>query len=202
MSILAPSPTSVYLYRDADETLIYVGVTSRGIKRNREHDRTKEWWPFVATQEVEHHADRRSALARERELIETFAPPFNTTHNPLAAVARDTYLATGHREAELPADRRIDLRVTADRDDSVATLMTGPEHASLVRRTKVADDFILVVTGSGKAKLIAAQKYGAHLVIRVRVAAPDRLASARLMFKHDGPDLRIKRIELTREVAK
>lgn len=86
------APTSVYLYYDQFDVLIYVGVTSRGAVRNAEHNSTKDWWAHVTRQEVEHHPDRASALAREHELIERHLPPFNRQHNPHAAQMREAYV--------------------------------------------------------------------------------------------------------------
>ncbi len=91
-TIAEATPTSVYLYYDHYDFLIYVGVTSRGITRNREHNTTKEWWSFVARQEVEHFASRPEALKRERGLIRGHLPPFNTQHNSDHMNARIAYL--------------------------------------------------------------------------------------------------------------
>lgn len=82
---------SVYRYYDQSGVLIYVGITSRGIARNREHNRSRPWWPYVVRQEVEHLPNRSAALTRERELIERYWPPFNTQHNPSAAAVLDDY---------------------------------------------------------------------------------------------------------------
>jgi hypothetical protein len=97
---------SVYRYYDRSGVLIYVGVTSRGIARNREHNRSRPWWSYVTRQEVDHLPDRPAALARERELIERYWPPFNTQHNPHAATIRDEYERHGARPAAAESVRR------------------------------------------------------------------------------------------------
>jgi predicted GIY-YIG superfamily endonuclease len=84
--------TSLYQYRDERGFLIYVGITSRGILRQAEHNRRAEWWPFVRTQSVEHFPTRDEALAAERRIIETERPPFNAQHNPDHEVRRAAYL--------------------------------------------------------------------------------------------------------------
>ena len=84
--------TSVYLYFDSDGLLLYVGITARGISRNREHNKTKDWWQYVARQEVEHYASRAEALQRETRLIKSRRPPFNAQQNPSHAQARADYL--------------------------------------------------------------------------------------------------------------
>lgn len=86
------TPTSVYRYYDSHGILIYVGITSRGIGRNREHNRRAEWWPHVGAQEVDHFLTRAQALDVERDLIQRFRPPFNSQHNPNYRAARAEYL--------------------------------------------------------------------------------------------------------------
>lgn len=73
--------TSVYLYYDRADVLIYVGITKRGMARNVEHNLRRPWWQHVARQEVEHFSTRGAAHRREIELIEAFSPPFNVQHN-------------------------------------------------------------------------------------------------------------------------
>lgn len=84
--------TSVYRYYDENGVLLYVGITSRGIARNSEHNTSKDWWKYVTAQEVEHYTTRRGAMARERELITSRRPPFNKQHNPDAGPLREAYL--------------------------------------------------------------------------------------------------------------
>lgn len=97
----AEGKTSLYLYYDRNDLLLYVGITARGVSRNREHNATKEWWPFVARQEVEHYPSRSAALAAERSAIRAFHPPFNIQHNPGHELARDAYLSL-RSEGRLP----------------------------------------------------------------------------------------------------
>jgi hypothetical protein len=86
------TPTSIYKYYDRQDILVYVGITSRGVARNREHNADKEWWPYVCRQEVEHRPTRALALAREKQLIMAHRPPFNVQHNPDAGSLREIYL--------------------------------------------------------------------------------------------------------------
>lgn len=71
--------TSVYVYRDTEGRVLYVGITSRGNKRLREHAEDKRWFRFATTCELEHFTDRVEAEVRERLLIGHFSPPYNTT---------------------------------------------------------------------------------------------------------------------------
>lgn len=96
MDIVTPSdPTSVYRYYDRAGLLLYVGITARATKRQREHNGDKEWWQFVTTQEVEHYPTRIQAAGREKSLIREFRPPFNRQHNPDHESLRAYYLAAG-----------------------------------------------------------------------------------------------------------
>jgi hypothetical protein len=74
-----------WLYRlwSASDELLYVGITDRGHLREREHARSKPWWPEV------HHAtyepvDTRAELRyREAEAIRNGRPKYNIQHNKL-----------------------------------------------------------------------------------------------------------------------
>lgn len=72
----------VYRCLSADDQLLYVGVTSCGLKRFAHgHSKTARWWGQVARIEVEHLPTRQQALLRERELIMGFKPPHNIIHS-------------------------------------------------------------------------------------------------------------------------
>lgn len=109
MDILTPDPTSVYKYYDRHGILLYVGITSRGISRNREHNATKEWWPFVASQTVEHFPTRDAALAHERLTIQRRQPPFNKQHNRAYSAIRSAYLMFAAAQSQ-PVDLKEELR--------------------------------------------------------------------------------------------
>lgn len=83
---------SIYRYFDRYDVLLYVGITTRGTARQHEHNATKQWWPLVFRQEIEHFEDLATGLAVEKATIERFRPPFNTQHNPSAARSRDAYI--------------------------------------------------------------------------------------------------------------
>jgi predicted GIY-YIG superfamily endonuclease len=78
---------TVYLLWAADQTLLYVGRSSASMTRQRDHQRTKAWWPDVAAATFEHFPSKSEAIARERELIERLAPRHNRMFVPPAEVA-------------------------------------------------------------------------------------------------------------------
>lgn len=78
-----PAPKGRWLYRlwSADDQLLYVGITDRGHRREREHARTKAWWPEVHHVTYERVAARAELLYRERVAIERERPRYNVQHN-------------------------------------------------------------------------------------------------------------------------
>lgn len=78
-----PVPTTLYRLYDADDVLLYVGVTYNPKARFTQHRDTKSWWPQVARTEFQWFPSRSEAEAAERELIEAEAPPHNVLHHPV-----------------------------------------------------------------------------------------------------------------------
>ena len=77
MATEASSPTIVYLLYDANDKLLYVGVTERGFNRLSQHLHHQPWWNHVASTRFEHYDTRAEALAREAQLIESEGPLCN-----------------------------------------------------------------------------------------------------------------------------
>ncbi len=143
---LGPDGTSVYLYYDEHDVLIYVGITARGIRRQQEHNSDKEWWPIVKHQMVEHYPTRAAALARESFLIGRYRPPFNKAQNPTAKASRRAYEDNISVLREMtPLKRwktvegRVPLRI-AKRDGQVVTLVAGTRFADLMNKTDFHGD--------------------------------------------------------------
>lgn len=79
MTLDQPPPIDAVVYRmyDADERLLYVGQSTRGLDRIQEHGR-KEWWKDVDIVTVEHFGgDADAACQAEFDAIATEAPKFN-----------------------------------------------------------------------------------------------------------------------------
>ena len=140
-------PTSVYLYFDETDILIYVGVTSRGSQRQREHNGDKEWWPYVARQEVRHFPSRETALDEERRLIQKHLPPFNRHHNERHELTRVAYLELrAIRHGSTTADERRSIRrglpltaLSAPLAGHKATLCSDPADAAALVGELVVD---------------------------------------------------------------
>lgn len=133
------TPTSVYKYYDEYGILIYVGITSRGAKRQSEHNKDKSWWAHVASQTVEHFDSRHVALDHEESLILSHEPPFNTQHNRNQRSAMASYLSFRKLPSlqQSPEDllresgRRIPLLVVSHEGNSLR-VATPPKFATLV----------------------------------------------------------------------
>jgi hypothetical protein len=71
------------LYRmfDAENHLLYVGVSCRGARRFDEHN-AKSWWPAVSAITVQHFPDRNSALDAEAAALVTESPLHNLAGVP------------------------------------------------------------------------------------------------------------------------
>ncbi|MFF4403637.1 GntR family transcriptional regulator [Streptomyces sp. NPDC001404] len=73
--------TALYRLYDADDRLLYVGISSMPRTRWQQHASSKDWWPDVATREVEWHETRVGAAAAEAEAIRAEKPAHNRMHN-------------------------------------------------------------------------------------------------------------------------
>lgn len=74
--------TALYRFFNADDLLLYVGITENVEQRWTTHAAQKSWWPEVANKTVEWCADRTEALAREKRAIVAECPLYNVVHVP------------------------------------------------------------------------------------------------------------------------
>lgn len=70
-------PHDVYVHLDADDVVLYVGISLTLAERSGYHRANSGWWGQVATIRVEHLPNRAAALAREAELIAELKPMHN-----------------------------------------------------------------------------------------------------------------------------
>ena len=68
---------TLYRFFAADDTLLYVGITSSPPQRFKAHKREKEWWSDIARIELEHLESRKALERAEREAIEREKPKHN-----------------------------------------------------------------------------------------------------------------------------
>lgn len=74
----AVAPTGVYRFYDADEQLLYVGVSSNLRTRWKEHEDNRPWWGDIARHDVTWFATRAKALAEESRAICEDSPRYNS----------------------------------------------------------------------------------------------------------------------------
>jgi len=74
-------PTALYRYYDADDLLLYVGITGNLYRRQTRHERASSWMDFVARSTVERFPDREAAETAETAAIKAEGPLFNDVHN-------------------------------------------------------------------------------------------------------------------------
>lgn len=190
------SPTSVYRYYDRHDLLIYVGITARGVTRNREHNSRAAWWPYVVRQEVEHYDTRTLAEEREKALILEFRPPFNTQHNPDSHLTRAAYLAwvDADERANDPLKvwgeikRRLPISVIS-RDAGRLTLITRPEHYPVASRLCLPEQRRVFISGQ-MGVVRAVEMRNLFAVIHVKAKAefvPDASGIAHLRMASQKP---------------
>ena len=76
------SRTALYRHFDADNRLLYVGITCDLSSRNAAHERGAEWFPQVSTTTVQWLDDRDHAAALEAVAIRFEAPKHNRDFQP------------------------------------------------------------------------------------------------------------------------
>lgn len=72
---------TLYRMYDADDQLLYIGISGRGPRRFTEHRGAKAWWIRVATIKVEHYASEEAARTAEAQAIWAEEPLHNIRHN-------------------------------------------------------------------------------------------------------------------------
>jgi hypothetical protein len=98
----AGATTTLYRFYDADDRLLYVGISERGPERWRAHRKDKPWWTEVVRTTTEHYDNRAAALEAERAAIIAEQPAYNVVHNR-GCVATSMPAAPGQQRAHTGA---------------------------------------------------------------------------------------------------
>lgn len=104
-------PNAVYRFYDAQDRLLYIGVSMNLLARWKAHDRQKDWWRQVVRATIEHFDTREAALEAEETAIRTEKPLYNVTHN---------------QPARVPSPRPEPIPIE---DIDPADIITGPSRA-------------------------------------------------------------------------
>jgi len=193
-----PEQTSVYRYYDESDVLLYVGMTSRGATRNVEHNRTKDWWPYVRRQEVDHYPTRKAAVSQERRLIAAHTPPFNSVGNPHSTSIRRTYLAMkAARITPISASVSVGNGSPVGRCRVVLDVHQNGRMALLTTTTApismTADSPFVVSRGKLKWASADAGRFTAAVLLPLRSVATEAL----LMYRIGSGEVTVKRIDIT-----
>lgn len=191
-------PTSVYLYYDESDILIYVGITARGVSRQREHNSDKSWWSLVRRQEVEHYDSRVAAARRETDLITTWCPPFNTPQNPDGSV-RDVYLAYREHGSAVPDNKRVPLRVVVTVDRTL--IAVTPAEFSAITATIGWEQKFSVSASKRKTRDIRFIRVGSRIAFHCTVTDPEDFVSGELMYRATPNAASVKQIDLFESVG-
>jgi hypothetical protein len=71
----------LYRFYDVSGALLYVGITAKPIRRFRDHQKTKGWWPEVSRIDPENFSSRIELIYAERRAIVHEKPLYNITYN-------------------------------------------------------------------------------------------------------------------------
>lgn len=75
-----PGRTAVYRFYDAEDQLLYVGITNNLDVRWATHASDKPWWHLVTRKDAEWFETRAEALAAEKEVVAEQEPLYDATH--------------------------------------------------------------------------------------------------------------------------
>lgn len=76
------APTAVYRLFDANDQLLYLGISSELTRRMRAHAKSKPWWADVAWDDVRWYPNRAAAECEEERAIAAEVPKYNVRHHP------------------------------------------------------------------------------------------------------------------------
>jgi len=109
---------AVYLHYDADDVLLYVGITETPNTRGRRHVYQSVWLQFAARGEFVWCDSREEAHQLERQMIRELRPVFNRTH---------AGQPNGERiRAYLTVKNRLDLLAPPRRPVSAPVVSSAP----------------------------------------------------------------------------
>jgi predicted GIY-YIG superfamily endonuclease len=126
--------TVLYRLHDADDSLLYVGISSRLGRRLDEHAEVKPWWPQVASVTLERFPDRVSATVAEGAAIRSERPEHNVVSLSVARGERERVCWNNPDFADAPLSELVaDLVGSQDIADRIG-VTRGVVHADFVGR--------------------------------------------------------------------
>jgi hypothetical protein len=117
-----PKPTTLYRFYDADDRLLYVGITEHLAHRTRDHRHGALWWDDAVRSTLERFPSRPEAKSAESRAILTEDPLHNKAERPVTKVSC----------VVRPKKRRSDALVTVDAElHRLAKARAAVEHRTL-----------------------------------------------------------------------
>lgn len=159
-------PTSLYRLYDADDRLLYVGISYNYWTRFGQHEGGKAWWRDVTRTTVEHFASREAALDAERQAIVDEEPLHNIQHNgrklgvvPAAAPVRGQTGEAG--EARDVVEQPVPADLWTYQTRRYGTERTGELYLSpQVEGTAMSDDYLPSEISAGELFRRWRRRYG------------------------------------------
>lgn len=149
--------TALYRLYDADDELLYVGITKNTAQRWKQHKQLKSWWSRVARRDVAWLDSRPDALLAEHRAIVAEHPLHNSPNDPqgwLPGIKRP-------RPADMPPALAAELR------DTQQALTEGTLRLRLERQQAVM-----------KARAAGWSKYKIAATLGVKGPTVDSIISA------------------------
>ncbi len=122
------SRTVLYRYFDAENRLLYVGISDSWSRRAEQHKRHSHWFPQMARLETEWHENRAAACAAETKAIRTESPLHNGRRPPVSEEAPGGMMTTAihirRDHWELLRRAAFNRAITAGGRASVSAVLT------------------------------------------------------------------------------
>lgn len=124
------------LYRlfDAQQQLLYVGISMRAWARLHEHADSKHWWPDVKSITTEHFSTRRDVSEAERAAIAIENPRYNVAHS------KQTYKQPGKKDVLETFDFEQKVSFIFGRSDALAHINKELEYMKEFLKKPQIDD--------------------------------------------------------------
>jgi predicted GIY-YIG superfamily endonuclease len=146
--------TAVYRLYDADEVLLYVGVTKNFEARRQQHKATRPWWPRVKRPVVDLYDDEQEALQVELDAIKREHPVHNVAQtNQHYRSRRETGTARHYMGT---SEIRRELGVSRQRVQQLTNSADFPEPSDILAMGKVWKRGDVEVWARGHGRMIAA----------------------------------------------